>query len=233
MLNDGIWRWDSLAALRKDQIESGADTTFNSCFVPFYRGCSIDCKSLVDIGCGTGHLIRALGVQNSVGIEPAPKMYETALSVTRNMRGVRLYNCLLEDVELNEDVFDLCVCHLVLNSVCDLGAFIDAMRRVLAKVYVLTIPHPCFWYQGSGWELPESYLADEGRMGRLTVGKDREVIEVPYVHRPVMSYVNCLTKSGLLINRMVEHDVKKHGVNSVGWAGSVRYLSIFAERARL
>ena len=92
--------WDSLSDKRSQQIESGTDITFNQFFVPYYRKTITEAKPrrLIDIGCGTGHLLlhlRELSEQ-LVGIEPSSGMINIAEKVL-DKSGISLCQTRIQD----------------------------------------------------------------------------------------------------------------------------------------
>lgn len=71
-------RWSNSAELRRKQIESGRDITFNHVFAPtdlVDRLSDLSPHSVIEIGAGTGHLSRALSDSgfSVTAIEPSPE----------------------------------------------------------------------------------------------------------------------------------------------------------------
>lgn len=73
-------RWCDSAKLRKNQIESGIDITFNEVFKPQFVKIVQDLmpQSILEIGGGTGHLSLALSkiMPNILMLEPSSGMNE-------------------------------------------------------------------------------------------------------------------------------------------------------------
>jgi 16S rRNA A1518/A1519 N6-dimethyltransferase RsmA/KsgA/DIM1 with predicted DNA glycosylase/AP lyase activity len=91
-------RWCNSAKIRREQIESGIDLTFNEVFKPLIVS-RIQCLSpsnILEVGAGTGHIsIELFKLGFSVtAIEPSLGMYEVAQDVL-SFTDVRLVNCTL------------------------------------------------------------------------------------------------------------------------------------------
>src|SRR5205814_6098433 len=71
-------------------------------FLPFYRESirRIACTSLIEIGCGTGHLVKEFTQigQQTYALEPSPGMHTVAANVLRDS-GVVLINRAVEQYE--------------------------------------------------------------------------------------------------------------------------------------
>jgi ubiquinone/menaquinone biosynthesis C-methylase UbiE len=72
-----------------------------------------DPKMVLDIGCGTGYLLRTVGgrcrgAEQLAGIDPAPSMIEVAISSSRDDR-IRFSTGVAEKLPFADDTFDLVV----------------------------------------------------------------------------------------------------------------------------
>lgn len=140
------YRWCSTANLRRTQIESGIDITFNDVFKPIFveQICNLAPKHLIEIGAGTGHLAKSLAGHgfNITAIEPSKGMFTIAQEVLAN-ENVTLKNC--SSFELPKDIlFDLAYSHLVAHVVEDLFSFFSSISSHLSKnsFLLFSIPHP-------------------------------------------------------------------------------------------
>src|SRR4030066_1454906 len=98
-------RWCNSANLRRQQIESGLDLTFNEvlkpAFTKFITG--LNPKSILEVGAGTGHLSKELSQYNFeiTAIEPSSGMYKVAADVLSGTN-VNLINRTLFDLPLTK-----------------------------------------------------------------------------------------------------------------------------------
>jgi len=141
--------WDSVAALRRTQIESGKDLTFSRVFVPLFRELvdTLKPKSILEAGIGTGHLTHELSVFSPryLGIEPSDAMFRQATDVLKGRR-VQLIKSSLEDLDIKE-TFDLVLVHLCLQTIEDHVAFLATLQGFLSSggAFLISIPHPAFF----------------------------------------------------------------------------------------
>ena len=200
-------RWSDAAELRRHQIESGLDLTFNHVFKPLllHRLTELRTGSIIEIGAGTGHLSKAFdeyGFQVTA-IEPSPGMFSVAQDVLRNS-SVELINC--ESYALPVDrFFDASVSHLVAHVVEDLTEFFTSVYRHLKLNghFLLTIPHPCFFNDyKSIFDETYSYMQPQSKDISFAITKDPKnmISGVPYHHRPLSKYINSLVSAGFAID---------------------------------
>src|ERR1700683_1600638 len=141
--------WDTFASLRRSQIESGKDLTFSRVFVPLFTDLvkSLNPKSILEAGIGTGHLALELQGLSSryVGVEPSSGMLAEASDVLSNTT-VEIFNCPLEDLEPAAG-FDLVLAHMCLQAIEDHMSFLRAIKEHLASdgAYLTSMPHPAFF----------------------------------------------------------------------------------------
>lgn len=204
-------RWCNSAQLRRHQIESGLDLTFNEVFKPIISARVADFRpsSVLEVGAGTGHMakeIASLGC-NITAIEPSVGMYSVAGEVLGESN-VRLINCSSYDLPFDYP-FDLAYTHMVAHVVDDLIAFFASICRHLASGghFIFSIPHPCFYngYKGLFDEEYE-YMKPITKNISFNISKDASntISGVPYHHRPISSYVNGAIGAGFLISHLEE-----------------------------
>jgi 2-polyprenyl-3-methyl-5-hydroxy-6-metoxy-1,4-benzoquinol methylase len=200
-------RWCNSAQLRREQIESGADLTFNEVFKPLIvsRVNNLSPRNVLEVGAGTGHISKELfnlGM-TVTAIEPSSGMYEVAKDVL-SFTDVRLINC--TSFELAKDkVYDVAFSHLVAHVVDDLFDFFNSIAQHVAKNghFIFSIPHPCFYNEYKGFFGGEyNYMIPMTKDVSFTITKDSKNIisGVPYHHRPLSEYFNKLVKAGFAIN---------------------------------
>jgi len=204
--------WSAMAPQRREQIESGRDITFNNVFVPFYRNlvANLRCKSIVEVGCGTGHLANELAgmVERVYALEPSVGMHAVAAEVLRNSKVILLHNA-VEQYQA-EKPFDCAVSHLCAQSVSDLDGFLKGCTRLLTDEghLVFSIPHPCFWndYQPYFSSNPFAYTVEQFTTATLTISLDRDskMAGIPFNHRPLSRYIEVIAECGFAVDRFHE-----------------------------
>lgn len=204
-------RWCNSALIRREQIESGIDLTFNEVFKPLLinKISALMPKNVLEVGAGTGHIskeLSAIGMEVTA-IEPSNGMYEVAKDVLSNS-DVKLINCTSFELEQSK-IFDVAFSHLVAHVVDDLIGFFQSIGKHLSQSghFIFSIPHPCFYNEYKGFFGNEyNYIIPVAKNVSFTITKDKEnkISDVPYHHRPLSTYINSLVKSGLVIDRFDE-----------------------------
>lgn len=232
-------RWDDFASIRQVQIESGKDLTFSEVFLPYYVDLVADLRpeSLIEVGCGTGHLSAYLSnhVNTTVAIEPSAGMYAVAEQVVKRS-DVQLFRLRAEDYEC-ETTFDLIISHMVLQLVDNLELFILSVAKFMGKEshFVFAIPHPCFYNEYKKFFAPSEYhyMRETTKAISFAVTKDPDtkISGVPYCHRPLSRYFFVLKKCGLHIVDFVETFPKPEIQSLYGMAWDFpRYCIFHAQR---
>lgn len=203
--------WDQAAKLRQEQIESGKDITFSNVFLPYYRDLVLALKpaSVLEIGCGTGHLALDLNkyISRFDALEPNAGMFNVATDVLKGT-SVHVEKCRIEDYRLH--TYDLIISHLCTQMVEELVTFFNATARFLREksVFVFSIPHPCFWNKYKQFFRTDDYkyIVEQYKEVTLTITKDpgQPIEQVPYYHRPLNSYFKALGKARLCVVNLDE-----------------------------
>ena len=200
-------RWCDSAELRRTQIESGLDLTFNEVFKPAFikRILSLKPAQLLEIGAGTGHLsweLSNIGCKVTA-IEPSKGMYVVAADVLSSSN-VKLINCTSFELEKSE-AFDVAFSHLVAHVVDDLFEFFTSIATHLdvGGHFIFSLPHPCFYndykkFFGSEYNYME--LKMKNIFFNITKDKANTISDVPYHHRPLSNYINTLVRTGFAID---------------------------------
>lgn len=218
------YRWCNSAKIRREQIESGADLTFNEVFKPLLVGRvkSLSPRNILEVGAGTGHLSKELSELgfSVTAIEPSSGMYEVAKDVL-SLTNVRLFNCTSLELDKKE-LYEVSLSHLVAHVVDDLNEFFESVRRHLKVTghFIFSIPHPCFYNEYKGFFGDEyNYMTPMTKNVSFTITKDSKntISGVPYHHRPLSEYINKLVESGFAIDGFdetyPEEDIQlKYGV---------------------
>ncbi len=216
-------RWCKHALLRKEQIESGKDLTFNEVFRPLYikRISELAPSNILEVGAGTGHLSRDLAKLgfNITAIEPSLGMFKVAESVVKG-EGINLINCTSCDL-LPTSIFDLSFSHLVAHVVDDIDNFFISIASHLIQGgnFLFSLPHPCFYNDYKNFFGPEyNYMKSLVKEVSFFITNDTKnpIERVPYHHRPLQDYINSLVFSGFSITRFEEVYPPKEIQNKYG-----------------
>ncbi|ALM52966.1 class I SAM-dependent methyltransferase [Halomonas huangheensis] len=210
-------RWCNSAQIRREQIESGTDLTFNEIFKPLIvsRINELRPGRVLEVGAGTGHIsIELFKLGYSVtAIEPSLGMYLVAQDVLSST-DVKLVNC--TSFELEQDTFyEVAFSHLVAHVVDDLSAFFRSIGQHLEKNghFIFSIPHPCFYNDYKRFFGDEyNYMVSMTKNVSFTITKDSQntISGVPYHHRPLSEYFNKLVDSGFAIDGFDETYPDEH-----------------------
>ena len=204
-------RWCNSADVRREQIESGKDITFNEVFKPLFikRIIALSPSHVLDVGAGTGHISKELAScgLKVTAIEPSQGMYKVAKEVLSG-DNVELINCTAFELA-NSKIFDVAFSNMVAHVTDDLIAFFCSVKDHLVRGghFIFSIPHPCFYNEYKGFFGQEySYMETKTKDVTFTITKDSEndIIGVPYHHRPLSKYLNDLVRSGFTIDRFHE-----------------------------
>lgn len=204
-------RWCSSAKIRREQIESGLDLTFNEVFRPLFINYikNFSPKNILEVGSGTGHLSKYLSDIGLIAtaIEPSLGMYKEAQDVLSSTN-VRLINCTASELKKN-DMFDMAFSHLVAHVVDDLLVFFESIGKHLDRSghFIFSIPHPCFYNNYKKFFGDEyNYMVSMTKNVSFTITKDSKnvITGVPYHHRPLSEYFNKLVASEFAIDSFEE-----------------------------
>lgn len=210
-------RWCNSAQIRREQIESGIDLTFNEVFKPLIvsRINGLRPGRVLEVGAGTGHIsIELFKLGYSVtAIEPSLGMYLVAQDVL-SLTDVKLLNCTSFELE-NDTFYEVAFSHLVAHVVDDLSAFFRSIGQHIEKNghFIFSIPHPCFYNDYKRFFGDEyNYMVSMEKNVSFTITKDSKntISGVPYHHRPLSEYFNKLVGSGFSIDGFDETYPDEH-----------------------
>jgi SAM-dependent methyltransferase len=205
-------QWNKAAILRRDQIESGKDITFNRVFIPHYRNCIKieNPNSILEVGCGTGHLAAKLLelCPDIEALEPSPGMHTVAQEVLAGSN-VTLHNVSVEAYKAHRR-FDIVLSHLCAHVIEDVEPFFRACATLLAPggTFIFSLPHPCFWneYRNVFQRNKYRYILESFALTSLYITKDptNPIEGVPFYHRPLSRYIEALNKCGFALKSLDE-----------------------------
>lgn len=204
-------KWSEAAETRLYQIESGKDITFNRVFMPMFVEwvAKNNPDTILEIGAGTGHISKALAkhCERITAIEPSEGMFNIAQNVLSNS-SVRILNRNVYEME-DDSSFDLVISHLVAHVVEDLYLFLSTSKKLVKAggSFLFSIPHPCFYNDykkmfGDDYEYMKSMYKDISFS--ITKDTDNIILDVPYYHRPISTYINEIIKVGFNIGSLEE-----------------------------
>jgi SAM-dependent methyltransferase len=205
-------RWNQAASIRRLQIESGQDITFNRVFVPYFVGQVKKQKpqSILEVGCGTGHLAAKLsGLSQHVEVlEPSAGMRSVASEVLMHSQ-VKVHPEEIERFRCSRR-FDLVISHLCGQVVADIDAFCSACSALVTERgrFVFSIPHPCFWNDYKTFIPKEAYQYAKDQFASITLTITRDVSHpisgIPFHHRPLGRYIASLNKCRMALTKLDE-----------------------------
>jgi 2-polyprenyl-3-methyl-5-hydroxy-6-metoxy-1,4-benzoquinol methylase len=205
--------WDAIASVRHRQIACGKDLSYHHVLIPSITGALslLNWVSLLDVGCGTGHLsnLLARSSQNVTGIDPSRASIEIAREMNNDYPNVHLLQETVEDyAQHSHSQHDVAVANMVLMDCLDLPAVVGAIAAVTKPggTLIATITHPWFW--------PKYWAYEQESWFRY---HDEVIIQAPFVisaestdhftthvHRPLEVYFSCLQTHGFQVTRLSE-----------------------------
>jgi SAM-dependent methyltransferase len=204
--------WETHAGWWQEHFTDGVDPEYEEQILPIADAELAGARRVLDVGCGEGQVARrvaALDGTRVVGIDPT----ENQLAAARTRGGVTLGRARAEQLPFAGGSFDAVVICLTLEHLDPFEPAVVEVGRVLEPGgrFVLFLNHPLLQAPDSGWvddqimEPPEQYW----RVGAYLVEdvRDEEVapgVVLPFVHRPLSSYVNLMAAAGLTVARMEE-----------------------------
>ena len=211
MTTDPLDSWERHAGWWQREFTDGADPEYEEQILPLVDEHFGDAGRVLDVGCGEGQVARRaaqLGASAVVGVDPT----DAQLIVAAERGGGPLYTGgRAEQLPYRDGSFDTVVVCLVLEHVDPFEPAIAEIARVLAVGgrLVLFLNHPLLQTPGSGFVIDHDLAEDYWRVGPylpddLAMEEVAPGVDLPFLHRPLHRYVNCMAEHGLLVEHMDE-----------------------------
>ncbi|MCO7249505.1 methyltransferase domain-containing protein [Pseudoalteromonas sp. Ps84H-4] len=203
--------WKYAAEIRKNQIESGLDTTYHKIFLPKWLSIidRLKATNALEIGAGTGHLTKEISskVVTLDAIEPSLSMYKIASQVLIGSK-VKIFNESSFTFK-TKSMYDLIYSHMCSHCIKEFPSHIDKVISFLRAggSFIFSIPHPCFYHlYKNHFKDNFEYLKERENDIEFTISSDPNNIidRVTFYHRPLEYYINTLTERGLRIAHIDE-----------------------------
>ncbi len=204
--------WENNARWWQDGFTRGADPEYEEQIIPMLLKQLAGSRSVLDVGTGEGQLSRlaltVAGVESVVGIDPTWEQ----ISEARN-RAPRISYLKAEAATLPfaDGSFDTVIACLVFEHIADLTRAISEVSRVLQHngSFLFFLNHPLLQTPNSGW-IDDQIIGEQyWRIGKY-LEEERSVEEVekdiyiPFIHRPLNTYLNTLSDNSLLLTHIEE-----------------------------
>ena len=177
-------------------------------------------KTILDVGCGEGHLARYLADQTHrsiqvIGIDASEKMIRIAREKSQDFSDCLAFQQgdMTDLAGVPSGFFDIAICNAALMDIKNYTQAIKEVARTLKAqgAFVFSILHPCFHTPGSGWLKDkddnivgwrvDSYYAN---LAWKWTPKSRMSRETYCFHRTLADYVTALREAGFVITDLRE-----------------------------
>ncbi|MGP4039220.1 class I SAM-dependent methyltransferase [Gracilibacillus sp. D59] len=175
---------------------------------------NLDGKSVLDLGCGTGEFAKYCienGASKVLGVDISANMIEKAKK--ENAHNNIDYICIsIEDLELENQKFDLVISSLAVHYVEDYANLIKKVRNLLTKngEFIFSTEHPIVTAKKemNGWVKDVDGNKLHWSLDNYQEEGKREqhwyIDGVIKYHRTISTLVNTLIENGLVLEKIIE-----------------------------
>ena len=202
--------WDANVELRSNELCHSTDFSYHNIILPWVIKNATEIEycdaSILDVGCGCGYLTNVLFSNVSKNI--------TGIDISKN--SIRIAKKLYPHIEFyEENIFSyiskrkiqLCLSIMTANNLSNIDLFFNKINTLLSNdgKMILVLPHPCFWPIKHLANHSFAYLEEKTYSYKFsTKSEKRYPSAVPYFHRPLERYINCIFDNGLTIEKITE-----------------------------
>ncbi len=177
-------------------------------------------KTVLDVGCGEGHLARYLADETKrsiqvIGIDASEKMIRIAEEKSQDFADCLAFRQadVTDLAGIPSGFFDVAICNSALMDIKNYSQAIKEVSRTLKAqgVFVFSILHPCFHTPDSDWLKDEDDNTVGWRVGSYYANlawkwtpKSRMSRETYCFHRTLADYVAALREAGFVITDLRE-----------------------------
>jgi 2-polyprenyl-3-methyl-5-hydroxy-6-metoxy-1,4-benzoquinol methylase len=206
--------WNDLASAREVQIGSGLDVVYTQLLAPTVLQLlpSTPAASVLDVGCGVGHLTALLAPRSHsvVGIDPSAHAITVASRVCSGINNVQLLQSTVQDYTTpGNDRHTVAVANMMLHCSLNLPETLSAIRSHLVPegTLIVTMPHPVFYPRHRGYFEMRwfNYLEEIVVRDRFALMRQEQTgFFSTYIHRPLETYLTQLIAAGFTISKFIE-----------------------------
>lgn len=204
--------WENNAKWWQDGFTDGADPEYEEQIIPLLIDNLHSATTVLDVGTGEGQLLRIAskidGVDLVAGIDPT---WEQIIEAKRRGPSFSYFKATASSIPFADESFDAVIACLVFEHIDDLSGAISEVSRVLKKGgrFLFFLNHPLMQTPGSGW-IDDHIIGEQyWRIGKYldeerTVEEVEKDVYIPFIHRPLHSYLNTLAENSLTLAHMEE-----------------------------
>lgn len=169
----------------------------------------INNKSILDLGCGTGKHAKAFLEKNAkvTGYDISEKMINICREYCQNKGNFFIASH--EDVDFNQNSFDICNASFTLNYVENLDNIFFKIKKWLKPngIFTFSIPHPI-------WLLQRSFNMDYSYPHKIDIEMKSYGVKIFTHYKPLNEYIKLFNQYNLKLLNIVETTIPK---NIKGW----------------
>ncbi|MBM7583703.1 ubiquinone/menaquinone biosynthesis C-methylase UbiE [Bacillus pakistanensis] len=177
---------------------------------------AVDNKKILDAGCGNGYLSRMIANQGGsvAAVDYSKQMLTIAKRNTNSELDIHYHHGNCESLDfLPNRSFDIIISNMVIQDLANYRQAFKEMHRLLKDegAFIFSILHPCFITPNSGWVKTDTgeklywkvdnYFYEGTYEQAIPVDQEEKIL---YFHRTLTSYIEALTETGFILERLVE-----------------------------